>query len=35
MTDVSSGDGKDVIFFSVLIAVSRGVNNFVQEELFV
>ena len=33
MADVSSGDGKGVIF-SVLIALSCGVNN-VQEELFI
>ena len=35
MTHVSPGDGKSVIFFSVLIALSCGVNNFVQEELFI
>ena len=34
MTDVSSGDEKGVIFLS-LLALSRSVNNFVQEELFV
>ena len=34
MTHVSSRDGKGVIFL-VLMALSCGVNNFVQEELFV
>ena len=27
--------GKEVQFFSVLIALSCGVNNFVQEDLFI
>ena len=36
MTDVSSGDGKGKMsFFSVLMALSCGVNNFVQEGLFI
>ena len=34
MTDVSYGDGK-VSFFSVFLALSSGVNNFIQEELFI
>ena len=34
MTHVSSGTGK-VSFFSVLIALACGVDNFVQEELFI
>ena len=34
MTHVSSGD-KKVSFFSVLIAISCGVNNFVHKVLFI
>ena len=34
MTHVSSGNGIGVLF-SVLIALSCGVNNFVQEEFFI
>ena len=34
VTHVSSGDGKGS-FFSVLIALSCGVNNFIQEELLI
>ena len=33
MTDMSSGDGK-IVIFSVLLALSCRMNDFVQEELF-